>query len=101
MGYFQVFESILLVAFGAFTLLAGVFTAYFGAGRSRKVGLGLLIVGLLAIALFVTFTFGLAPGVQWVVWPKDQIAFGLVGVLGSTVGAFLAIALFIFAIMRA
>lgn len=101
MAYIQVFQSVLLVSFGAFTLLAGAFTAYFGAGRSRKIGLGLLIVGLLALALFTTFVFGLAPGVQWVVWPKQEIYYGLVGVLGSTVGAFLAIALFIFAIMRA
>ncbi|HLE97629.1 MAG TPA: hypothetical protein VI997_09695 [Candidatus Thermoplasmatota archaeon] len=101
MAYLQVFESILLVAFGAFTLLAGSFTAYFGAGRSRKIGLGLLIVGLLAILLFASFTFGLAPGLAWVTWPRQEILYGLMGVVGATIGGILALTLFIFAIMRA
>ena len=37
--------TFLLLVFGLFLVLAGVFTAYFGSGRSRSIGVGLLVGG--------------------------------------------------------
>src|SRR5436309_1031002 len=40
------FLTILLLTFALFLLITGAFTAYFGSGKSRKIGVGLLIGGL-------------------------------------------------------
>jgi hypothetical protein len=40
------FLTILLLVFGLFLILAGIFTAYFGSGKSRTIGVALLVVGL-------------------------------------------------------
>src|SRR5256712_7140637 len=40
------FVTILLLAFAFVLLIAGAFTAYFGSGKSRKIGAGLLVGGI-------------------------------------------------------
>jgi hypothetical protein len=99
----DVFGSILLLSFGIFTLLAGVFTAYFGAGKSRKIGLGLTIIGLLAVIVFAGFTWGgvAALGSLGVSWSSREVMEGIVAVIAAGVGAFLALGLFLVSIMKA
>jgi hypothetical protein len=99
----DVFGSILLLSFGLFTLLAGVFTAYFGAGKSRKIGLGLAILGLLAVVLFAGFTWGSVPALRelGVAWSSREVMEGVVAVIAAGVGAFLALGLFLVSIMKA
>ena len=50
------FLTILLLVFGLFLILAGVFTAYFGSGKSRMVGVGLLVGGLV-VGLLVGYSY--------------------------------------------
>ena len=97
------FGSILLLSFGLFTLLAGVFTAYFGAGKSRKIGLGLTIIGLLALILFAGFTWGGVAALNnlGIAWSSAEVAAGIVAVIAAGVGAFLALGLFLVSIMKA
>ena len=45
------FLTVLLLTFGLFMVLAGAFTAYFGSGKSRIIGVVLLVVGLV-VAIF-------------------------------------------------
>lgn len=99
----EVFGSILLVSFGLFTLLAGVFTAYFGAGKSRKIGLGLTIIGLLSIILFAGFTYGGVAALNslGIRWSSREVMEGIVAVIAAGVGAFLALGLFLISIMKA
>ena len=99
----DVFGSILLLSFGVFTLLSGVFTAYFGAGKSRKIGLGLTIIGLLAVIVFAGFTWGGIAAFRelGVAWSSREVTEGIVAVLAATVGAFLALGLFLVSIMKA
>src|SRR5256885_16864855 len=40
------FVTILLLTFALFLVITGAFTAYFGSGKSRKIGVGLLVGGL-------------------------------------------------------
>src|SRR5207244_11006917 len=40
------FVTILLLTFSLFLVITGAFTAYFGSGKSRKIGVGLLVGGL-------------------------------------------------------
>jgi hypothetical protein len=97
--YLAIFASLLLLAFAIVILLSGLFTAYFGAGRSRKIGLGLAIVGLLGLLVFIAFTWNFPAGVQH--WTQDQVAAGVSGVVGAGIGGIIAIVIFLVAIMRA
>ena len=47
------FVSMLLVGIGVALIATGLFTSYFGAGKSQKVGFGLLFLGIALIAYFV------------------------------------------------
>lgn len=98
----DVFGSMLLLSFGVFTLLAGLFTAYFGAGKSRKIGLGLTIIGLLAVVVFAGFTWGSVAALDNLVqWNSQEVTEGIVAVVAAGVGAFLALGLFLVSIMKA
>ena len=93
-----VFVTILLLTFAVFLVITGAFTAYFGSGKSRKIGAGLLVGGLV-----VGIVWGLGMG------PLDFIGkVGLTGViidtlavlLAAIIGAAAAIGLFLLAIMK-
>ena len=47
------FVSMLLIGIGVALMATGLFTSYFGAGKSHKIGFGLLFLGIAAIVYFV------------------------------------------------
>ena len=49
------FLSMLTLVFAIASIIAGIFTAYFGSGKSRAVGAVLIIIGLL---VFIIFLYG-------------------------------------------
>ena len=57
------FVSMLLIGIGVALLATGLFTSYFGAGKSQKIGLGLLVTGILAIVITYILTFEAGTGV--------------------------------------
>jgi len=92
------FVTILLLTFSLFLVITGAFTAYFGSGKSRKIGGGLLGGGI-AIGLF------------WVVATGPMNLFGTFGLwdvvlqtivilVAALIGAAAAIGLFLLAIMK-
>jgi hypothetical protein len=97
-AWWEPFLAILLLVFGLFLILAGLFTAYFGSGKSRTIGVGLLVVGLvmgILVGLLSKYTFHWSTG----------LLFGLIGqaflvILAAVVGALVAIAIFLLAIMK-
>lgn len=97
----EIFESLLLASFAVVTLGSGLFTAYFGAGKSRRIGFGLVIVGLLAAFIFVAVTWEIFPEVATSPWNTDHIMAGLAGVAGAGLGALLGLFLFLVSIVRA
>lgn len=100
--YTDVFAGILLFSFGLFTLLAGLFTAYFGAGKSRAIGFVLTILGLVAVLLFVTLTWQVVGVVPAIFGANEHgIVTSLVGVVASAVGAIIALVVFLVSIMKA
>lgn len=96
-----VFESLLLASFALFTLASGLFTAYFGAGKSRRIGFGLLIVGLLAGFIFIAITFNVFPDLATSPWTGEDLMIGLAGVAGAALGGLLSLLLFLASIVRA
>lgn len=96
-----VFESLLLAAFAVTTLGSGLFTAYFGAGKSRRIGFGLVIVGLLAVFVFIAITLEIFPEIVTSPWTTQDLLVGLAGVAGATIGGLIGILLFLASIVRA
>jgi len=92
------FLTVLILVFALFMLLAGIFTAYFGSGKSRMIGVVLLVVGLVV-------------GILWVVLGMDSVAVidvdlskviwdAFLFILSGVLGALAAIGVFLVAIMK-
>ncbi len=92
------FLTVLILVFALFMLLAGIFTAYFGSGKSRMIGVVLLVIGIVV-------------GVLWVVMGLDSVAIidvdlssvvwnAFLFILSGVLGALAAIGVFLVAIMK-
>jgi len=93
------FLTILLLVFGLFLILAGLFTAYFGSGKSRMIGVALLVVGLvvgIGIGAVYHYDFGSSTnaGLVSLIWEAFLV------ILAAAVGALIAVAIFLVAIMK-
>lgn len=96
-----VFSGILVLSFGLTLLLTGMFTSYFGAGKSRKIGLGLVIVGLLTLFVWTTVTFGITVFTTVDAWNAEQMGTGVAALVAGGLGTLVGLALFLVAVMRA
>lgn len=95
---FWVFITILLLTFAVFLVITGAFTAYFGSGKSRKIGGGLLVGGLV-----VGLLWGLGTGPTSVIASLGLgsiIVETLAVLIAAIIGAAAAIGLFLLAIMK-
>jgi hypothetical protein len=89
------FATILLLIFGLFLILAGVFTAYFGSGKSRTIGVVLLVVGIVIGLLSGLWYHDMFPGhLGTLIWEVFLV------ILAAVIGALAAVALFLLAIMK-
>jgi hypothetical protein len=97
----DMFLSILVLAFGIFSILAGAFTAYFGTGRSRSIGGALIIMGIIGFVILLWFTGLLGSSIsQPISWELGMVLAGFIAVLGAVVGALVALGIFLVAIMK-
>lgn len=94
-----VFLATLLASFAFSLLIAGLFGAYFGKGRSRSVGFILSLGALLLLGLFVSLTWPVIPGVD-PVFDSDAVGQSFIAVLGALLGSLLAVIGFVAAVMR-
>ncbi|MGI0071131.1 MAG: hypothetical protein ACRECT_03565 [Thermoplasmata archaeon] len=93
------FLTILLLVFGLFLILAGIFTAYFGSGKSRTIGVSLLVVGLVVGLLTGYFYHSGALGshsgqLDSLLWESFLV------IVAAVIGALVAIGIFLVAIMK-
>ena len=97
------FLSMLTLVFAIASIIAGIFTAYFGSGKSRAVGAILIIIGLIVFVLFLwgagILTFMGAPPARLNF--AGYIVNGIVAVIGAVIGALIALGIFLLAIMKA
>ena len=92
------FLTVVILVFALFMLLAGIFTAYFGSGKSRMIGVALLVVGLVV-------------GIIWAVLAMDSVGVleidlssvvwnAFLYIIAGVIGALIAIGVFLLAIMK-
>ncbi len=96
------FLTIFMLTFALFLLVAGIFTAYFGSGKSRKIGGGLLGLGLVLglVWILICSTFILEEPI-FEVSIKTVIIQSILVIVGAALGAAAAIGMFLAAIMKA
>ena len=85
------FVSMLLIGIGVALLATGLFTSYFGAGKSQKIGLGLRITGILAIIITYILTFEAGTGVTTQFDDgvfMDALVSGISALAGMIIGMF-------------
>ncbi len=103
-GLPQYFLSMLLLVFAIATIIAGIFTAYFGSGRSRAIGGILILIGLIVGVIFLwgsgvlASIMGTPTGILNFV---GSVTNGVASVIGAIIGALLALGIFLVAIMKA
>jgi len=90
------FLTILLLTFSLFLVITGAFTAYFGSGKSRKIGVGLLVGGLIVGILWAWYAGPFSSSVSLVNIIVESIGV----ILAAVIGAAAAIGLFLLAIMK-
>ncbi len=96
--------SMLTLVFAIASIIAGVFTAYFGSGKSRGVGGILIVIGLL---VFIIFLYGAGILESFMGMPEGildiqgTVVQGIVSVVGALIGAGIALGIFLLAIMKA
>ena len=86
------FVSMLLIGIGVALLATGLFTSYFGAGKSQKIGLGLLVTGILAIIVTYILTFEAGTGVTTQFDDAvfmDALVSGISALAGMIIGMFI------------
>jgi len=91
------FLTVLLLTFGLFMILAGAFTAYFGSGKSRMIGVVLLVVGLVVAVFWIYiggFTDMIVVDLGGVIWTA------FLNIIAAVIGALIAIGVFLLAIMK-
>ena len=94
--------SMLMLVFAVASVIAGIFTAYFGSGKSRAVGAVLIVIGLIVGILFLWFVYVLEPilGAPWIRLAGTTLI-GVSSVIGAIIGALIALGIFLLAIMKA
>ena len=94
------FLTILVFAFAIVMLVAGLFTAYFGSGKSRKVGLALMTVGLVVGVLWA-YLVGFSDVTLFSDVAAWDVMYGaIVNIVAAIVGALVAVGIFLAAVMK-
>ena len=87
----EFFVSMLIVGVGVALLATGLFTSYFGAGKSQKIGFALLFLGAGSLALVIDMalgTIGIMPNQFDDAIFMDALASGVAALIGMIVGMF-------------
>ena len=94
------FLTIIVFVFAIVMLVAGVFTAYFGSGKSRKVGVALLVVGLIvgAVWAYLVGWSDIALFADVAAW--DVMRSAIINIVAAVIGALAAVGIFLVAVMK-
>ena len=85
----EFFVSMLIVGIGVALLATGLFTSYFGAGKSQKIGFALLFLGAVTLALVIDMalgSIGIMPNQFDEAIFMDALVSGVAALVGMIVG---------------
>ena len=94
------FLTIIMLVFALVMVVAGVFSAGFGSGKSKMVGIVLLVVGLVVGIIWVYLTGYSDIEVFADVPLQDTMYDALVNIVAAVIGALAAVGLFLVAVMK-
>jgi len=89
----------LIVGIGVALLATGMFTAYFGAGKSQKIGFALLFLGSITLALVIDMAFGTI-GVMPDQFEKADFENALVSGVSALSGMIIGMIVILFVLMK-
>ena len=95
----QFFVSMLIVGIGVALLATGMFTAYFGAGKSQKIGFALLFLGAITLVLVIDMAFGTI-GVMPDQFEKSTFEDALVSGVSALSGMIIGMFVILFVLMK-
>ncbi|MFO7618740.1 MAG: hypothetical protein R6W91_03690 [Thermoplasmata archaeon] len=95
-----IFLLVFMMILGLGLLIAGIFTVYFGSGKSRGIGAGLLVGGIvIALLVFLMDYMNMIIPSDMFLW--DTVIFpGLVFLGAAILGGLAAVGMFLLAIMK-
>ena len=100
-GIEHYFLALLTLVFAIASVIAGIFTAYFGSGKSRVVGAILIVIGIIVGVFFLWCAWLLPVSLAPPIGFRGCLLNGVVAVVGAVVGAVIALGIFLLAIMKA
>jgi hypothetical protein len=94
------FLTVIVLVFALVMIIVGIFSAYFGSGKSRVVGIVLFAVGLAVgvVWAYLTGYSNVEPFASVPLW--DTIYDAFVGLMGVLIGALIALGIFLVAVMK-
>ena len=95
----EFFVSMLIVGIGVALLATGMFTSYFGAGKSQKIGFALLFLGAISLTLVIDMALGNI-GIMPDQFNDSKFMDGLVSGMAALGGVILGMFVILFVLMK-
>ena len=95
----EFFVSMLIVGIGVALLATGMFTSYFGAGKSQKIGFALLFLGAISLTLVIDMALGNI-GIMPNQFNDSKFMDGLVSGVAALGGLILGMFVILFVLMK-
>ena len=99
LGYtwnFEFFVAAFLFGLGLATLGSGLFTAYFGAGKSQQIGFGLIVMAIIVLGLQYHQTYIADPAT----FDATSFRYGLIAAIAAMVGMGAGMFVVLFILMK-
>ena len=93
---FEFFVAAFLFGLGLATLGSGLFTAYFGAGKSQQIGFGLIVMAILVLGLQYHQTYIADPAT----FDAASFRYGLIAAIAAMVGMAAGMFVVLFILMK-
>ena len=93
------FISMMITGIGIGLLSTGAFTSYFGAGKSQKIGYGLLLSGILILIIIYVLTFDAGEGIDNA-FEEDLFMDALISGLSALAGMMIGMFIILFVLMK-
>ena len=94
------FVPMLIVGVGVALLATGMFTSYFGAGKSQKIGFALLFFGIVFLALVWLMTFGGVGAIPDDIFGEDEFNEALTSGVAALGGVIAGMFIILFVLMK-